>query len=94
MIFASSLLMGSGNASFFSFGPLVPGIVAKVGGEPAGMILSMQFASSMGRAASPIAGVIIATSDLAGISSFDLAKRNLIPLSLGLVLMFIFDFFL
>ena len=56
------------------------------------MILCMQFASSMGRATSPIAGVIIATSEIAGISSFDLAKRNLIPLSITLILLFVFQF--
>ncbi|MBB3698620.1 C4-dicarboxylate transporter DcuC [Flammeovirga yaeyamensis] len=89
MIFFASMLMGSGNASFFSFGPLVPNIAAQLGGDKIGMILSMQLASSMGRATSPIAGVIIATSDLAGISSFDLAKRNLIPLITGLVSMFV-----
>ncbi|WP_044204862.1 C4-dicarboxylate transporter DcuC [Flammeovirga sp. OC4] len=89
MIFFASMLMGSGNASFFSFGPLVPHIAAQLGGNKIGMILSMQLASSMGRATSPIAGVIIATSELAGISSFDLAKRNLIPLLSVLVSMFI-----
>ncbi|NLR89968.1 C4-dicarboxylate transporter DcuC [Flammeovirga agarivorans] len=89
MIFLASMLMGSGNASFFSFGPLVPHIAAQLGGNKVGMILSMQLASSMGRATSPIAGVIIATSELAGISSFDLAKRNLIPLVVGLISMFI-----
>ncbi|MBB6463235.1 C4-dicarboxylate transporter DcuC [Flammeovirga kamogawensis] len=88
MIFLASMLMGSGNASFFSFGPLVPTIAAQLGGNKVGMILSMQLASSMGRATSPIAGVIIATAELAGISSFDLAKRNLIPLVVGLISMF------
>ncbi|KXX72576.1 C4-dicarboxylate transporter DcuC [Flammeovirga sp. SJP92] len=89
LIFLASMLMGSGNDSFFSFGPLVPHIAAQLGGNKIGMILSMQLASSMGRATSPIAGVIIATSELAGISSFDLAKRNLIPLTVGLISMFI-----
>lgn len=105
MIFGASMLMGSGNASFFAFGDLVPNLIKKIiegmgNALPASvqsamatkMILSMQFASSMGRACSPIAGVIIATSEIAGISSFDLAKRNLIPLSVTLILLFIFQF--
>jgi len=51
-------------------------------------------ASSMGRAASPIAGVIIAISEIAGVSSFDLARRNLIPLSFTMVVMLIYHFFI
>ena len=94
LIFAASMLMGSGNASFFSFGPLVPSIAAKVGDEGVHMILPMQLASSMGRAASPIAGVIIAISEIAGVSSFDLARRNLIPLSFTMVVMLIYHFFI
>lgn len=94
LIFAASMLMGSGNASFFSFGPLVPSIAAKVGLSEASMILPMQLASSMGRAASPIAGVIIAISEIAGVSSFDLARRNLIPLSATLIFMLVYHFFI
>ena len=94
LIFAASMLMGSGNASFFSFGTLVPSIAAKVGVEGVHMILPMQLASSMGRAASPIAGVIIAISEIAGVSSFDLARRNLIPLSFTMVVMLIYHFFI
>ena len=94
LIFAASMLMGSGNASFFSFGPLGPSIAAKVGIEGVHMILPMQLASSMGRAASPIAGVIIAISEIAGVSSFDLARRNLIPLSFTMVVMLIYHFFI
>ena len=94
LIFAASMLMGSGNASFFSFGPLVPSIAANVGVEGVHMILPMQLASSMGRAASPIAGVIIAISEIAGVSSFDLARRNLIPLSFTMVVMLVYHFFI
>lgn len=51
ILFLAAILMGSGNASFFSFGPLVPSIATKVGMTPVDMILPMQLASSMGRAA-------------------------------------------
>ena len=89
MIYGSSVLMGSGNASFFAFSPLVPDIIAQIGGDAPQMLLPMQLASSMGRACSPIAAVVIATSKIAGIDPFMVARRNIIPLSIGGVLMFI-----
>jgi DcuC family C4-dicarboxylate transporter len=92
MIFGASMLMGSGNASFFSFGPLVPGIALKMGADSASIILPMQLASSLGRATSPIAGVIIATAEIAGITPYQLAKRNLIPLTTILFAMILFHF--
>ena len=42
LIFAASTLMGSGNASFFAFGPLVPRISAGLGVDPSLLILPMQ----------------------------------------------------
>jgi len=92
MIFGASMLMGSGNASFFSFGPLVPGIALKMGVDSAGIILPMQLASSLGRATSPIAGVVIATAEIAGITPYQLARRNFIPLVTVLVAMLIYHF--
>jgi len=92
MIFGASMLMGSGNASFFSFGPLVPGIALKMGLDGAGIILPMQLASSLGRATSPIAGVVIATAEIAGVTPYQVAKRNLIPLTTVLIGMLIFHF--
>ena len=94
VIFCAAMLMGSGNASFFSFSPLVSGIAHKVGIAPVDMILPMQLSSSMGRAISPIAGIVIAISEIAGVSAVDLAKRNAIPLTLTLVLMLGIHFFL
>lgn len=91
IIFMAAMLMGSGNASFFSFGPLIPGIAQRFGMETVDMVLPMQLSASMGRAASPIAGVIIATSAIAGVSAFDLAKRNVIPLVGTLIFMFIYN---
>ena len=93
LIFGASMLMGSGNAAFFSFGPLAPGIASKLGGKATDMVLSMQIAASMGRATSPIAGVIIACAELAGVSNFDLAKRNMIPLVLGMIIMLVVNLF-
>jgi DcuC family C4-dicarboxylate transporter len=92
MIFGASMLMGSGNASFFSFGPLVPGIASKMAVDSANIILPMQLSSSLGRATSPIAGVIIATAEIAGVTPYQVAKRNLIPLTIILIVMLIYHF--
>ncbi len=89
MIYGSSVLMGSGNATFFAFSPLVPDIIGQLGGDASQMLLPMQLASSIGRACSPIAAVVIATSKIAGIDPFQVAKRNIIPLAIGTVFMFI-----
>lgn len=92
MIFLASMLMGSGNASFFAFGPLVPNIATKLGVSSTSMILPMQLSASMGRTVSPVAGLIIAVSDIAGVSTLDIVKRNFIPLVVALVLMLTLHF--
>ncbi|SFG17333.1 C4-dicarboxylate transporter DcuC [Prevotella sp. KH2C16] len=92
VIFMAAILMGSGNASFFSFGPLVPDIAAKVGMKPVDMLLPMQLSSSMGRAISPIAGIIVAVAEVAGVKPNDLVKRNAIPLTTGLLAMVIIHY--
>ncbi|MEM9681156.1 MAG: C4-dicarboxylate transporter DcuC [Bacteroidota bacterium] len=92
MIFLASMLMGSGNASFFAFGPLVPKISKSLGAETTDIILPMQLSASMGRTVSPVAGVIIATAEIAKVSTIAIVKRNLIPLSVALIFMLIFHF--
>lgn len=92
LIFLASMLMGSGNAAFFSFAPLVPNIASNFGVASTKIILPMNFAASMGRTVSPVAGVIIAASEIAGVSAMDLVKRNLIPLLTALVVMLIYHF--
>ena len=87
LLFLASMLMGSGNASFFSFGPLVPEIATRMGAESAKIILPMQFSSSLGRAISPIAGVIIATGEIAKVTPMQIVKRNFIPLTITMIVM-------
>ncbi len=94
LIFLASMLMGSGNAAFFAFGPLVPNIATKFGVNSALMILPMNFAASLGRTVSPVAGVIIATADIAGVTTIQIVKRNLIPLITALIVMLIYHFLL
>jgi C4-dicarboxylate transporter, DcuC family len=90
MVFASSLLTGSGSASFFSFAPMASSIISGLGKEGISIILPIQMASSMGRAASPISGVIMAASEIANVSPFELAKRNLVPLTVVLIIMLVY----
>jgi DcuC family C4-dicarboxylate transporter len=92
MIFLASMLMGSGNASFFAFGPLVPKISKGLGAETTSILLPMQFSASMGRTVSPVAGVIIATAEIAKVSTIDIVKRNLIPLGVALIIMLTYHF--
>ncbi|WP_334113796.1 C4-dicarboxylate transporter DcuC [Paucihalobacter sp.] len=92
MIFLASMLMGSGNASFFAFGPLVPKIASTLGVNSTSMILPMQLSASMGRTVSPVAGVIIAVSEIAGVSTLQIVKRNLIPLVVALIIMLTYHF--
>lgn len=94
IVFLAAMLMGSGNAAFFSFGPLLPDISAKLGVSSAEMILPAQMAAGMGRAASPIAGVIVAICGVAGVSPLELAKRNTPPLAIGIACLTAIHFFL
>lgn len=80
IIFSAAMLMGSGNAAFFSFGPLLPGIAQQLGMPAYSLVLPLQLSASMGRAASPIAGIIVAIAGVAGVSPIELAKRNTLPL--------------
>ena len=92
LIFAAAMLMGSGNASFFSFGPLVPRIAQGLGVDPSTIMVPIQLSASMGRTVSPIAGVIIATAELAHVSPLAVARRTLIPVGVCLVFMLVYHF--
>jgi DcuC family C4-dicarboxylate transporter len=94
IIFLAAVLMGSGNAAFFSFGPLVPDIAKKFGMSTSDLLAPIQLSAGMGRTVSPIAGVIIAISEIAGVSPFELAKRNAIPFGCAVVFMLLYNYFL
>jgi DcuC family C4-dicarboxylate transporter len=92
MIFLASMLMGSGNAAFFAFGPLVPKIATKLGIAATEIVLPMQLAASMGRTVSPVSGVLIATAEIAHVTPIAIVKRNIIPLTVALVIMLLYHF--
>ncbi|MGL4507843.1 MAG: C4-dicarboxylate transporter DcuC, partial [Aeromonas sobria] len=55
------------------------------GVNTAAMILPMQQASHMGRAMSPVSGVIIAVASGAKLTPFAVIKRTSVPLMVGFV---------
>lgn len=82
---AAAVIMGSGNAPFLAFVELIPQIAASMGANAIAMILPMQQASHMGRAISPVSGVVIAVSSGAKITPFDVVKRTVLPLIIGFI---------
>ena len=80
IIVFSSIVMGSGNAPFFAFAALTPAVAAHTGLHPVLMLLPMHFAASIARTCSPITAVIVVSSGMGNVSSFDLVKRTFIPM--------------
>lgn len=76
----AAILMGSGNAPFFSFAAMVPEIAGKVGINSIIMLMPMQLASGIARSMSPITGAIVAVAGVAEVSPFELVKRTAIPM--------------
>ncbi len=87
-----AFLMGSGNAPFFSFAALIPGIASKFGVHSADMLLPLQTMTGFGRTLSPVTGAIVAVAGLAGVSPFQIVKRNAIPLILCILLNYVLTF--
>ena len=94
LIFGSSIIMGSGNASFFAFAPLGSKISETYEVSSSLFVLPMNLSASMGRTVSPISGVLIAVSELAGVSPIDLVKRNAIPFGINIFMLLILHFVL
>lgn len=87
-----SFLMGSGNAPFFSFAPLIPEIAAQWGIHTATFLLPLQTMTGMGRTISPVTGAIVAVAGLAKVSPFRVVKRNAIPLIITTVVYLLVTF--
>ncbi|WP_165314059.1 anaerobic C4-dicarboxylate transporter DcuC [Vibrio ziniensis] len=82
---AASIATGSGNAPFYAFVELAPTLAAKLGLNPAFLIIPMLQASNLGRTISPVSGVIVATSGMAHLSPFEVVKRTFLPVMTGLL---------
>ena len=89
LIFSTSILMGSGNAAFFAFGPLIPNIAQKLGINAPILLVQMNFSANLGRTISPISGILIALSEISGVNVNQIVKRNFIPIVLSLFFMLI-----
>ena len=87
-----TFLMGSGNASFFSFAALVPKIAESIGISTLDLILPMQIMTSFGRVCSPIAAAIIAIAGIADVSTVQVVKRTCIPMAVAAVINIVFLF--
>lgn len=85
----AAVIMGSGNAPFYSFGALVPDIAKGLSMMPAVMITPMQMASSIARSASPITAAVVAVAGVADVSPVDHVKRTAIPMGIALVVSFL-----
>lgn len=82
---AAAIATGSGNAPFYAFVELAPTLAAKLGINPAFLIVPMLQASNLGRTISPVSGVIVATAGMAKISPFEVVKRTSVPVIFGLI---------
>lgn len=79
-IITLSIVLGSGNAAFFSFAALAPKIATDLGVPAIGIVLPMQMAAGMARMLSPISAVIVAVSSMAGCHPFEVVRRTAIPM--------------
>ncbi|USD64182.1 anaerobic C4-dicarboxylate transporter DcuC [Vibrio sp. SCSIO 43136] len=91
---AAAIATGSGNAPFYAFVELAPALAAKMGLNPAFLIIPMLQASNLGRTISPVSGVIVATSGMANINPFDVVKRTVVPVLCGLATVILGTIFL
>lgn len=80
LLAVAAFLMGSGNAAFFSFAPLVPKIAKSLNVETITILLPVQIMTSFGRVASPITAAIVAIASMANVSPFAVVKRTFIPM--------------
>jgi DcuC family C4-dicarboxylate transporter len=88
----TAAITGSGVAAFFAFSKLAPEIAGSFGASVVSMILPMQLMAGMGRAVSPVAGVIIAVSKAGECSPFLIVRRTLIPGLGGMIAMLVLNF--
>jgi C4-dicarboxylate transporter, DcuC family len=92
MVGVTAMITGSGVAAFFAFSGLAPGIATKFGVSAVTMILPMQLMAGMGRAISPVSGVIIAVSKAGECLPFEIVRRTFIPAIGGMVTMMLINY--
>ena len=88
-ILLTAFITGSGNAPVMAFIPIVPQIADNFGVNPLLPLLPILFAAGIGRTMSPVAGVIITVSGMAGLTPLDVIKRTSIPMLSSMVVVLI-----
>lgn len=73
----AAIVTGSGNAAFFAFSPLLPEAATSVGISTVVLAVPVQLAAGIARTMSPIAGVMIAVSSIAGLSPIAIVRRTI-----------------
>ncbi|TNB55012.1 TRAP transporter large permease subunit [Campylobacter helveticus] len=76
LVYGFTIIMGSSIAVFNAFGRLAPDIATRLGIAPITLVLPIEVASTLGRAASPIAPGIILLASFAKVSTLDIVKRT------------------
>ncbi len=82
----ASVVTGSGNAAFFAFSPLLPQAAASVGIPTLPLAVPVQLSAGLARTMSPIVGVVIAVSGIAGVTPFDIVRRTTPVMIAGLIM--------
>lgn len=72
-----------------AFIPIVPQIATNFGVNPLLPLLPILFAAGIGRTMSPVAGVIITVSGMAGLTPIDVIKRTSVPMLSSMVVVLI-----
>jgi C4-dicarboxylate transporter, DcuC family len=93
MVGVTAMITGSGVAAFFAFSGLAPGIATNFGVSAVTMVLPMQLMAGMGRAISPVSGVIIAVSKAGECLPFEIVRRTILPSIGGMVTMLLINYF-
>lgn len=94
LVYFVTIIMGSGIAAFAAFGKLAPDIATKLGIAPITLVLPIEIASCLGRAASPIAGGILALAGFAKLSPMDIIKRTTPLLLIAMIVNILVAFYL
>lgn len=94
IIAVCTLVMGSGNASFFSLAAFAPDVAKEMGTSTVSILLPMHMTAGIARQFSPITASVVAICGVAGVSPFEVVKRTIIPLVPALIIVQIITYFM
>lgn len=82
--FVAAMIMGSGAASLYAFGPLVPNMTQTLGISTTSVMVPMEIGTALGRTLSPVAGAVIAVSGYAKVDLMKVIKINMLPIGIAM----------